>query len=560
MKKQQQGVFGTSPDSARAVSAASSLKKPHSYSSDADIYDTQALSSFTRYPPIDDGSVHVGDETSSGLDTLEVVQGDDNGVTKKLGVWGLCIMTFFCVSGGPYGIEALVATAPPLYVFLGLLVFPIAVNIPLALVCAELNSIVDDPNGGGLVSWILFTFGRFWGFIAGFNSTIVAILDNSLYPILCVGYLNAVLSSYAPTLYEFDIDWYGMSFQLVVGVLIVLLVTLINLLGLEVVGVASWILTVMIIAPFVALFGITIVKDRSAYHPQIFINAQDTADASWYDFFSNLIWNNVGWLNAGFLANEVTNPNRNFSLGMVLSAIGIAIFYVLPTYLALCLEPDWQNWYVGYFSKIGGDFGGQYLSIAFALAGMMSNLGIYIAGLSTTARGIAYMANPEIKMLPRFLSLSSKSVFSSSDSKESETNPWMSILVCSVIVVIMLPVPFQSIQDMEILLNSIVTTLVYIAFIYLRFKKPNLPRAYRVPLNNFWSVLLCLPGIAPMGFLFYFADSITLIACASAIAASLVAYCISSWSELKVDIHKLVERLKKNREAEVFLGDTSSPY
>jgi len=72
----------------------------------------------------------------------------------------------------------------------------------------------------------------------------------------------------------FDIDWYGMTFQWVVGVLIVLIVTLINLLGLEVVGVASWILTVMIIAPFVALFGITIAKDSSSYHPSIFINSQ----------------------------------------------------------------------------------------------------------------------------------------------------------------------------------------------------------------------------------------------------------------------------------------------
>jgi len=138
----------------------------------------------------------------------------------------------------------------------------------------------------------------------------------------------------------------------------------------------------------------------------------------------------------------------------------------------------------------------------------------------------------------------------------------MSILLCSVVVMIMLPVPFQSIQDMEILLNSLVTLLVYVAFLYLRFKKPDLPRAYRVPLNNFWSILFCLPGVAPIGFLFYYADSITIIACCTAIAASLVAYVIADWRDLVPKVRKFIERQRRNEEADVFIqnSDTSRPY
>jgi len=72
----------------------------------------------------------------------------------------------------------------------------------------------------------------------------------------------------------------------------------------------------------------------------------------------------------------------------------------------------------------------RYLSIAFTMGSILSNVGVFIAGLSTSARGIAYMANADVKMLPRFLSLSSSSFFSSAkedDNDENATNPWVSL-------------------------------------------------------------------------------------------------------------------------------------
>jgi len=94
-------MLSRSPDSALSTRAASTLKK-NQYSSDWDgARDTHVLHSFKSFPPEEDSI--LGPSEDAAAPNLEA--GADGIVAKKLGVWGLVIMTFFCVSGGPYGIE-----------------------------------------------------------------------------------------------------------------------------------------------------------------------------------------------------------------------------------------------------------------------------------------------------------------------------------------------------------------------------------------------------------------------------------------------------------------------
>jgi hypothetical protein len=50
-------------------------------------------------------------------DTAKEGTGDDK---KRLTMWGLAFMTFFAVSGGPYGIEDAVSAGYPFLVLLGM--------------------------------------------------------------------------------------------------------------------------------------------------------------------------------------------------------------------------------------------------------------------------------------------------------------------------------------------------------------------------------------------------------------------------------------------------------
>jgi len=66
------------------------------------------------------------------------------------------------------------------------------------------------------------------------------------------------MSQYAPTFYWEEVTHYGPAFAWAVSFLIICIVTLVNLLGLEVVGLASLLLTIVVLAPFAVLFGISL--------------------------------------------------------------------------------------------------------------------------------------------------------------------------------------------------------------------------------------------------------------------------------------------------------------
>lgn len=83
----------------------------------------------------------------------------------KLGILRLVALTFYDLSGGPFGVEDSVKAVGPLLALLGFPVFPFIWSIPEALVTAELATAF--PENGGYVLWISAAFGPFWGFQEG---------------------------------------------------------------------------------------------------------------------------------------------------------------------------------------------------------------------------------------------------------------------------------------------------------------------------------------------------------------------------------------------------------
>ncbi len=115
---------------------------------------------------------------------------------KKVGLAALTVLIFYCVSGGPFGIESIVQAGGPLYALLGfslLLVWA----IPEALVTAELSTTM--PEASGSVAWVDCAFGQFWAFQKGWLSWLSGVSDNALYPILFLDCLVGLLSSEGET-------------------------------------------------------------------------------------------------------------------------------------------------------------------------------------------------------------------------------------------------------------------------------------------------------------------------------------------------------------------------
>ena len=80
---------------------------------------------------------------------------------RKMRLLPLIAVTYFMVSGGPYGIEDILGGAGYLWAIVILLVLPFFWSLPTALMIGELASAI--PAEGGFYVWVRRALGPFLG-------------------------------------------------------------------------------------------------------------------------------------------------------------------------------------------------------------------------------------------------------------------------------------------------------------------------------------------------------------------------------------------------------------
>ena len=137
-----------------------------------------------------------GDTTPA--DESSFLLGGDN--ARKLGVWGLTVITFFNVSGGPIGFEDTVRWGGPFNVLVALLVIPMIFTLPMGLICAELASAL--PVDSGHTAWLQTAFGGKWGFYEGWLTWSAGSIDNSLYAGMIINIFHRTFPHAMPGLFS----------------------------------------------------------------------------------------------------------------------------------------------------------------------------------------------------------------------------------------------------------------------------------------------------------------------------------------------------------------------
>ena len=186
------------------------------------------------------------------------------------------------------------------------------------------------------------------------------------------------------------------------------------------------------------------------------------------------MWNFLGWDNATTYAGEVQRPVRSYVL-----SISIAFFLILGIYLLTALSVHWSgidpatlNSEDHGFPVLGNLVGGRWLGILVAVGGMASAVGLYSAVLLSVSRVPQVMADDQL--LPRwFCSLHPRF-----------RTPYVSILVSSAIVSILVLFTFSDLVVMDIILYGAGLFLEFIALLILRVREPNRPRPFRIPLST----------------------------------------------------------------------------
>ena len=390
----------------------------------------------------------------------------------------LVIATFFMVSGGTYGTEEIVHGAGYAGAILVLLITPLLWSLPTALMIGELASAI--PAEGGFYVWVREAMGRFWGFQEAWLSLVASIFDMAIYPTLFVAYLVRLFP-------WFDVGHRG----LLVGVAVVVACAALNLAGIRVVALTSVWLFALLSAPFVAITALALFKPGSladVVHPTM---------SHTYIVGALLVamWNYMGWDNASTIAGEVQQPQRTYPRAMLAAVALVALSYVLPVAAMSLTKLSPTAWETGSWAEIAGLLGGPVLRVALVVGGMMSAFGMFNALVLSYSR-LPYAMALDGMLPPAFARLTSHTRV-----------PWVSVLVLATAWALCLGLGFERLVTIDILIYGTSLLLEFAALAVLRFTRPDLPRAFKVPGGKVGAILLGACPMALLGFSVYASES-----------------------------------------------------
>ncbi|GJN21953.1 hypothetical protein PR202_gb09477 [Eleusine coracana subsp. coracana] len=385
---------------------------------------------------------------------------------NKLSIIPLVFLIFYEVSGGPFGIEDSVGAAGPLLAIAGFLILPLIWSVPEALITAELGTMF--PENGGYVVWVASALGPYWGFQQGWMKWLSGVIDNALYPVLFLDYLKSAVPALAGGLPRT---------AAVLGLTAVL--TLLNYRGLTVVGWVAICLGVFSVLPFLVMGLVSLPKLRPARWLVVDLHSVD-----WNLYLNTLFWNLNYWDSISTLSGEVDNPGKTLPKALLYAVIFVVVGYLYPLLAGTGAVPlDRDQWSDGYFADIAKLLGGAWLMWWVQAAAALSNMGMFVAEMSSDSYQLLGMA--ERGMIPAVFAWRSR-----------HGTPLVGILFSASGVLLLSSMSFQEIIAAENFLYCFGMMLEFIAFVLHRVRRPDAPRPYRVPLGTAGCVAMLVPPTA----------------------------------------------------------------
>jgi amino acid transporter len=389
----------------------------------------------------------------------------------KLGLRGLVLALYFMVSGGPFGLEELLAKVGFWGAVPMLLVTPLLWSLPTALMVGELAAAL--PESGGYYAWVKRALGPFWGFQEGWLSFAASLFDMAIYPTLFTSYLGRLWPPAA-------------AHPVLVGVSFIVLCLLWNLRGLEALERGGSWLVLALLLPFAVLALINFVGP----HPQAGdltplapAKAKPTSDV--LGALMIAMWNFMGWDNASTLAGEVRAPQKNYPRGILVALAFVVVTYMVPVLAAAATGADPSGWTTGSWIDHGQNTVGRTLGLSLCVAGMASPLGMFSALMASYARLPVALA--EDGYLPRWIT-----------KRDARGAPYVALCICALLWTLTLGLSFERLVVLDIMLYGASLLLEFVSLVALRIREPSLPRPYRVP-GGIWGAALL--GVGPLALL-----------------------------------------------------------
>ena len=379
-------------------------------------------------------------------------------IKRKLSLLPLAAVIFFTVSGGPYGLEPLIGYGGT-YAIPLLMVVPLLWDIPMILAVLELNSMM--PVEGGYYEWVKHGLGIRWAFMEGWWTFLYSFVDMAIYPVFFVEYA----AFFFPQIEMYKIP---------VCLAIIWLVAGLNILGIVPVGRTALLLTVTVMISFIILFM------TGFLHPVYSTSPEHAGMKSLSLALFTIMWNCIGWDNATTYASEVNRPVRSYLKAIAIAFTGIYLFSLLFIYVALHSGISGTIIAQKGIPFLASLLGGNALGALLSIGGMASMLGIFSAVMLSVSRVPGVMSTD--KLIPK--------IFSKLHPKFR--TPYISIILFSSIVSLMVLRPLSDLIIMDISLYTAGIALEFAAVISLRKKAAAADRPFRIPLQKKGLIMLFL--------------------------------------------------------------------
>ena len=184
------------------------------------------------------------------------------------------------------------------------------------------------------------------------------------------------------------------------------------------------------------------------------------------------IWLYSGYEQLSSVAEEVENPQRSYPRALAIVVPLSIATYFLPTFAALAALGNWQQWKDGYFSTAALLIGGPWLGNLMTIAAMVGNVALLNSTVLTTTRMPFALA--EDGYLPPFLTRR----------HPRYGTPWIAILISAAIYASLALHSLGELISIYVWLRAATTVLTVLSAWGLRRKRPDLPRAFRIPGGN----------------------------------------------------------------------------
>lgn len=376
----------------------------------------------------------------------------------------LVAVIFLTVSGGPYGLEPLLQFVGKNGALLLLMTVPFLWDLPSIFMVLELNSMM--PVEGGYYKWVNRALGLRWAFYEGWWTWLYSFTDLAIYPVLFVTYLSFFFPAIA-------------AYKIYICLIIIWSCAGLNMLGILPVGKVSLVLSTIVLIPFFILFGYSFFSTSFHFAAPVF-SLQHVGFTSIGMGLYTVMWNFLGWDNTTTYAGEVDKPVRSYLISMVVAFIAVLAVYLLTVFVTQNSGVDLNELSDKGYPLLGIKTGGTWLGILLSVGGMASALGIFSAVMLSISRIPRAMA--EDRLLPTWFAKSHKRF----------NTPYISIIVCAVVVSFMVLWTFTDLIVIDVILYGAGLFLEFISLIVLRAKEPAAIRPFKIPLNIFGLCIMAL--------------------------------------------------------------------